>query len=169
MLLTTSIILPLDSSKLFRSFPSNRPRFNTGTAEQPPHNRVPKRTFDAVSKITEEGPQVCDYTSKKRAMRGLRVRCRSLEKKVRELEAAKLVLESKAGDALRDVKALQTRLEYVIYRSNEVDTTTMCGHAFCEDCIETWYLVKSEDPPRCPICNFQGLDGRGVSFHSLYI
>lgn len=71
LLLATSIVIPSDSLRPFTSFPSDSSRLDTGNAEQPPHNRVPKRAFDAVLETSEEEPQVCDYTSRKRAMRGL--------------------------------------------------------------------------------------------------
>ncbi len=137
VLLAIFIVIPSDGSRLSTSFLSDSSRLDIGNTEQRPHNRVPKRIFDAVSETSEEEPQVCNYTSKKRALKGLRVKCRSLEKKIEELEVAKLALESKAGEALREVDALQSRLEYILCRSNQVDTTTMCGYAFCEDCIET--------------------------------
>ena len=89
------------------SFPSISSLLNTTNTKQRPHNRVPKRTFDAVSEASEEETQVSRYMSKKRAMRGLQVRCRSLENRIRELGLAKDDLELKAGDALREVKALK--------------------------------------------------------------
>ncbi len=80
-------------------------------------------------------------------IRDLREECRTLKQfKQDEVQSRRLVVSENRKLETR-LQTLKTRLECSICRHNQIDCVTFCGHAFCQDCLRSWYQEGA-----CPTC-----------------